>query len=90
MGEKSCGLRHDGSGRVRLRRSTIAGLDHGTPISPNAIEPDRRLGEVSRFMPEPAIRSTWFIAPDWGLLAIPQTGQALLLQATLRAAGLLT
>lgn len=90
--QHECRSWRDRAGEVRLRRWTIEGLGHGTPISPRAAEEERRLGQPSRFMLESTLGSTWMLAHDWGLLAEPASpvrGISTLLQVTLRAMRLL-
>ncbi len=90
-GRHECRLWRDWLGQIRLRRWTIEGLGHGTPISPRAPEEMRRLGAPSRFMLECELGSTWLLARDWGLVGEDDpetTGVAGLLRATLRAARL--
>ena len=86
FGRHSCRLWQDWLGQIRLRRWTIEGLGHGTPISPHAAEEDRRLGQASRFMLECELGSTWLLARDWGLVGDAHSSVAGLLRATLRAA----
>lgn len=69
FGPHSSQLWRDWLGRKRLRRWTIDGLGHGTPISPDAPEEARRLGQPSRFMLKSEMGSTWMLARDWGLVA---------------------
>jgi len=88
-GRHACRMWHDRNGQVRLRRWVIDGLGHGTPISPNAAEDERRLGVASRFMLDCELGSTWLLARDWGLVSDDDQAVAELMRASFRAAPIL-
>ena len=74
FGIDHCRVWTDAKGEVRLRRWHIEGLEHGTPISPNAVDEPRRLGQKARFMLESRLSSTWLLARDWSLVPAERTG----------------
>ncbi|HVJ50816.1 MAG TPA: PHB depolymerase family esterase [Aliidongia sp.] len=55
-------------GSTLLEAYDIAGMAHGTPIAPNAVEPQERCGAAGPYMLDVGISSTYLIAQSWGLV----------------------